>query len=121
LKEISKEEKNRTIAIDFDGVIHKYSRGWQGLYNAYDVPNDYAIQSIKLLKKRGFKLVVFSSRDIETIKKWLVKYNLYEYFDEITNTKIPAKVYIDDKCYRFLNWEQTMEELFNENINSDGG
>mgnify|MGYP003657985253 FL=1 len=59
MKEISYEIKNNTIAIDFDGVIHKYSKGWQGLQNAYDPPNDGAVESIKRLKELGFRLVIF--------------------------------------------------------------
>ena len=42
------EDELNNIAIDFDGVIHRYSKGWQGLHNTYDPPHDNAIESIKL-------------------------------------------------------------------------
>ena len=74
MKEISYEIKNNTIAIDFDGVIHKYSKGWQGLQNAYDPPNDGAVESIKRLKELGFRLVIFSSRSVPVINEWLKKH-----------------------------------------------
>ena len=112
MKEISYKIKNNTIAIDFDGVIHKYSKGWRGLYNVYDPPNDGAIESIKKLKERGYRLVIFSSRPVEPINKWLEKYELESYFDEVTNTKTPARVYIDDKAYHFESCKKTMEDLF---------
>lgn len=114
MKEIPTELKKRTIAIDFDGVIHRYSKGWQGMDNAYDPPNPGAIEAIKELKSKGYRLVVFSSRQTDVIREWLAKHELDEYFDDITNTKVPAKVYIDDRGYRFVSWEKTMEELFSD-------
>lgn len=114
MQEISVELKKRTIAIDFDGVIHRYSKGWKGMDNAYDPPSDGAIEAIKRLKSQGYHLVVFSSRQTDVIKKWLEKYELSEYFDDVTNTKVPAKVYIDDRGYRFTSWEKTIEDLFSD-------
>jgi UDP-glucose 6-dehydrogenase len=111
---ITADLKNRTIAIDFDGVIHRYSRKWQGMNNAYDPPMPGAIDSIKELKRKGYRLVIFSSRTVSVIKEWLEKYELTEYFDEVTNTKIPASVYIDDKCYHFDSWEQTIKDILSE-------
>jgi ribonucleotide monophosphatase NagD (HAD superfamily) len=112
MKEISYKIKNNTIAIDFDGVIHKYSKGWQGLYNAYDPPMEGAVAAIKKLKSAGYRLVVFSSRAVPVIQEWLHKYDLDDCFEEVTNTKIPARVYIDDRAYHFDTWEKTMEDLF---------
>lgn len=111
MKEIDEEIKKKTIAIDFDGVIHRYSKRWQGMANAYDPPMEGAIEAIKRLKAEGYHLIIFSSRDTNVIRKWLVKYDLDTYFEDVTNTKIPAKVYIDDRAYRFESWEKTMEDL----------
>ena len=112
MKEIDEEIKKKTIAIDFDGVIHRYSKRWQGMDNAYDPPMDGAVEAIKRLKDEGYRLGGFSSRDVKVIGEWLLKYNLDVYFAEITNTKIPAKIYIDDRAYHFESWEKTMEDLF---------
>jgi len=114
VKEISYKIKNNTIAIDFDGVIHKYSKGWQGLENAYDPPNDGTIEAIKKLKSMGFRLVIFSSRTVSVIEEWLDKHQLSECFDEVTNTKIPARIYIDDRAYHFTSWEKTIKDLFSD-------
>jgi len=112
MKEIDDAIKKNTIAIDFDGVIHRYSKRWQGMGNAYDPPMEGVVDAIKRLKEEGYRLVVFSSRSVPVIEEWLKKYDLDSYFAEITNTKVPAKVYIDDRAYHFTNWDKTMEDLF---------
>lgn len=101
MKEVKTEFKEKTIAIDFDGVIHKYSKGFQGLYNAYDPPTEGTESALKELKKEGYRLIIVSSRPVEPIKEWLKKYNLINYFDDVSNTKHPAKYYIDDHAIRF--------------------
>ena len=111
LKEVDNLDKRNTIAIDFDGVIHKYSKGFQGLDNAYDPPMDGAIEGIKELYNKGYKLKILSSRPKEIIYPWLEKYGLSEYITEVSNHKFPATVYIDDRGFLFKNWDQCLTEL----------
>lgn len=60
----------KTVAIDFDGVIHKYSKGWQD-GAIYDVAIDGSISAINALLKSGYSVFIFSTRDARQIKKWL--------------------------------------------------
>jgi len=101
MKEVSTDFKERTIAIDFDGVIHAYSRGFQGLDNAYDPPTPKTHMALDILKNRGYRLIIVSSRPVPTIKEWLEKYGMSHYFDDVSNTKHPARYYIDDHAVRF--------------------
>ena len=101
MKEVKTEFKEKTIAVDFDGVIHKYSKGFQGLHNAYDPPMPGVFDGLEELKKMGYRLIIVSSRPVEPIKEWLEKYNMSHYFDDISNTKHPARYYIDDHAVRF--------------------
>ena len=101
MKEVKTEFKEKTIAIDFDGVIHRYSKGFQGLYNAYDTPTEGTEDALKTLKNEGYRLIIVSSRPVEAINKWLKEYKLEKYFDDVSNTKHPAKYYIDDHAVRF--------------------
>ena len=103
--------KKRTIAIDFDGVIHRYSEGFKGKDNAYDPPNENITEALDYFKTSGYRLVVFSTRPKEVIADWLKNYDLADYFEDITDIKIPAKIYIDDRGYKFENWKKTLEEL----------
>ena len=44
----------KTIAIDFDGVIHKYSKGWHD-GTIYDKANEGAFEFIRELMKKRVK------------------------------------------------------------------
>lgn len=60
----------RTVAIDFDGVIHKYSRGWDD-GSIYDKENEGAFEYIRDLMRNGYSVFIFSTRSPRQIKRWL--------------------------------------------------
>jgi hypothetical protein len=103
----------RTIAIDFDGVIHQYRYGWQS-GKIYDPPVDGAFEAMSQLIRAGFDLVIHTTReDHVAIKLWLKQWVTQDYGEElsavfqdipITNKKPPAIAYIDDRGLRFTNW-----------------
>lgn len=99
-----KYDTSRTIAIDFDGVIHGYSKGFKGS-DIYDPPVEGAIDALWRLRAAGFKLVIFTSRNdtIPQVKEWCKKYLVPDDI-EVTNRKPPALAYIDDRGIRFTNW-----------------
>jgi hypothetical protein len=67
---------SKTIAIDFDGVIHKYSKGWQD-GKCYDQPIDGCFEAIQELFKQGYSVFIFSTRSAKQIKRW-IKEHAYE-------------------------------------------
>ena len=94
--------REKTIAVDFDGVIHRYSRGWQG-GALYDPPMEGAAQAIHRLIEEGYKVVVLTTRtDHLNIQIWMRDNGFPEI--PITSTKMPAIAYIDDRAVRFTNW-----------------
>tara|TARA_R100001509_G_C4829175_1_gene202675 strand:+ start:153 stop:530 length:378 start_codon:yes stop_codon:yes gene_type:complete len=117
MKEVKTEFKEKTIAIDFDGVIHKYSQGFKGLHNVYDGPMNGVEDALKHFKKSGYRLIIVSSRPVPPIKKWLKEYNLDKYFDDVSNTKHPARYYIDDHAVRFDKDNENSWNLVLEKIN----
>jgi hypothetical protein len=116
--------KQTTIAVDLDGVIHAYSKGFDD-GTMYDSVVPGAIESLKELVDGGYRVVIFTARmnpkfsDAEmqrkSVEKWLALNRLQEgiHYHEVTNNKPPATVYIDDRAVRFENWRQTMEDVIN--------
>ncbi len=90
-------KSERIVSIDFDGVIANYD-GWKG-ESHLGKPIEGAIGFIKRLGERGFKPAIYTTRNKNRIEEWL-KNNKFPDI-EITNTKYPSVVYIDDRCVQF--------------------
>lgn len=112
----------RTIAIDFDGVIHAYSKGWDD-GSIYDPPLPGAIEAIKSLQRQNNAVYVHTSRDPFQVAAWFYQYQVptvTEFFRDfwsdtecvlVTQRKLPALAYIDDRAIRFIDWQQTLLDL----------
>lgn len=61
----------RTIAIDFDGVIHAYSKGYQN-GDIYDKPIEGAFEAIRTLMDDGYSVYIHSTRSPRKIKDWML-------------------------------------------------
>ena len=114
-------DSENVIAIDFDGVIHKNSKGFHD-GTVYDEPIKNAKKGLEYLSK-SYKLVIYSCKanpdrplingktGSRLIYEWLVKYDLDSYIYNIVYEKPNAKYYIDDKAVKFESWEQIQTEL----------
>lgn len=108
------------IAFDFDGVIAQYS----GFVAKDDVqePNPEVLKAITMLKEKGCKILVHSTRGDEFLRKYCERFNVPVDFInhrpdvEGENPGKPiAFVYIDDRniCYKGENAEKLVEEIIN--------
>jgi len=105
------------IAVDFDGVIVDFA------FPGIGQIKKGAKEVLKLLKKKGCKIIIFSGRtDItfpenqdnkryDEMLKFLIKNDIP--FDDIWTGrgKLIADVYIDDKAIHFTNWIDTLKEI----------
>lgn len=116
------EENQKQIALDFDDVIHKNSKGFfDG--TVYDEPVDGAEDALKLLTEKGYDIVIFTAKakpdrplvngktGAMLIWDWLEKHNLKKYIKQITSEKPRAKYYVDDKAVRFDNWNNVLKQI----------
>jgi len=112
IDELDKLDIRKTISVDFDGVIHEYSKGFKGLDNAYDPPMKGAKKALQELSDGGYNIKILSSRPKEIIYPWLRKYGMDHLITEVSNHKFPATIYIDDRGFHFKDWKTTMKELY---------
>lgn len=67
----------RIICVDFDGVLHSYTSGWQGPRTIPDAPIPGALEWLfKLINADGIKPVIYSSRSKawggrRAMRRWL--------------------------------------------------
>lgn len=108
----------KTICIDFDGVIHDYSNGYQGedVFGSM-VPN--ADAGTQALKSNGWTVIIFTTRKkSDKMEQWLKDHGIsYDYINENPNQpkdtsgKIMADVYLDDRGIRFCGrWDKWLLE-----------
>ncbi|MCP9209709.1 hypothetical protein [Streptomyces cucumeris] len=113
----------KAIGVDFDGVIHTYERGWQG-GEIYGEVMPGAIEGLETLRER-FAVFIHTVREPRSIVDWM-KGRLEvpciadddptrKFWNDqsrilVTNKKLVAVAYIDDRAIPHRNWTQTMDE-----------
>ncbi len=116
------ESQRKNIAIDFDGVIHNFDKGWYD-GTCYGEPIPGALDAIKAISK-DYNVIIFSSKALpdrplvngktgkQLITEWMEKHNILQYVDDITHFKPRAEYYIDDKALTFNNnWDKILQKI----------
>ena len=122
IRENSFPDETYQIGVDFDGVIHKCSKGFYD-GTVYDPPIEGAREALERLSKK-FVIVMYSAKarkdrmlidgktGVELIWEWLEKHDMKQFVKEVTAEKPRAVFYIDDKAVRFEgNWNDTFSDL----------
>jgi hypothetical protein len=94
----------KTIALDFDGVLHSYTSGWKGATEIPDPPVSGMAEAVRKIQAAGFEVVVMSSRAMhpegpDAMGRWF-QANGFPLLP-ITAEKVPALLYVDDRAFRF--------------------
>jgi len=112
------ERDELNLAIDFDGVIHNFDKGFHD-GTCYGDPIDGSLDALKQLSKK-YKIIIFTAKakhdrplingktGVELVSEWLDKHGVLEYISKITAEKPRAFLYIDDNGYRFADWSSTL-------------
>lgn len=111
-----------TLAVDFDGVIHRYSKGWVD-GSIYDEPIPGSLDGLRKLMEQE-AVFIHTTRDERQVALWLevrgfavcYSWDGPPFWNErgillVTNKKLAARAYLDDRAVRFVNWEQALADL----------
>lgn len=116
------------VGVDFDGVAHAYSRGWQGGV-IYDPPVPGAFDAIRIMQSHGYAVFIFTARDdLQPVADWITEHSAIDCMIDdfmpgdirrpkfwndterllVTQRKLPAEYYVDDRAIRFDTWGRTL-------------
>ena len=104
------------LCLDFDGVIHSYTSGWQGADKILDPPVEGAKEFLQDALQH-FKVVIYSSRSVyadgpKAMREWMDSYGLDPFHEiEMPLHKPPAFVTIDDRAITFTGKWPSIGEL----------
>ncbi len=121
IREHSYPDEKINVGIDFDGVIHKCSKGYydgtiydepvEGSYEALErLSADYTI-IINTCKAKPDRGLVNGKTGTELVWEWLIKHDMAKFISKVTSEKPRARFYIDDKGVRFTNWNSTLTSM----------
>ena len=106
----------KTICLDFDGVIHSYKSGWEGIETCEDEPVEGTCKAIAKLREK-FVVKVFPSRcklplGLFAVKNYLRKHKIV--VDEVCDFKPIAAIYLDDRGIQFNgDWDEALTAIDN--------
>ena len=94
----------KTVVFDFDGVIHSYTSGWQGITTVSDPPVPGIKEAIDAIRLAGYEVAIVSTRTAtpegaKAVMDWIQTNGIM--VDRVCSEKPPAHVYIDDRAICF--------------------
>lgn len=112
----------KRILLDFDGVVHLYSKGWHD-GTIYDFPILGVQGALQKFIDNGYEVVIYSTRcsdrthdgkfqpsQLNEVREYLEKWHV-PYTSIFAGEKPYADLLIDDNALRFKgNWKKTLKK-----------
>ena len=112
------------IGVDFDGPIHKCSKGYHD-GTIYDDPVEGSYEALQALAEK-YTVIVYTCKarpdrglvngktGTQLVWEWLEKHDMSQFVSKVTAEKPRAVAYIDDKAIKFDDWSTTFDRLLGE-------
>ncbi len=116
IREHSYPDEEKNIAVDFDGVIHKNSKGYYD-GTIYDDPVPGSHEALEKLSQT-YDVVIFTAKakpdrglvngktGTQLVWEWLKDHDMDRFVTKVTAEKPRAVQYIDDKAVKFTSWDK---------------
>ena len=126
IREHSYPDEQVNIGIDFDGVIHKCSKGYYD-GTIYDDPIDGAYEALERISKK-YTIIMYTAKakpdrglvngktGTELVWDWLREHDMAKFVSKVTSEKPRAVCYIDDKGIEFTDWNSCFQRLEEKGI-----
>lgn len=131
----------QAVAVDFDGVLHSYDKGWHD-GTIYGDWKPGAVGALTQLMHR-YAVFIHTTRNAKQVARWIERMSGHGiecttrvprqgllrrpgFWSEravllVTNRKLAAVAYIDDRAVRFESWDQALNAVGIEPIVRTGG
>lgn len=126
IREHSYPDEQINIGVDFDGVIHKCSKGYydgtiyddpiEGAYEALEKLSSHYTVIVYTAKAKPDRGLVNGKTGIELVWEWLEEQDMAKFVSKVTAEKPRAVCYIDDKGVEFTDWERCFQRLEEKGI-----
>lgn len=126
IREHSYPDEKINIGVDFDGVIHKCSKGYYD-GTIYDEPVEGAYEALERLSSQ-YTVIMYTAKakpdrglvngrnGTELVWEWLEKHDMAKFVNKVTAEKPRAVCYIDDKAIEFTDWDSCFARLAEKDI-----
>jgi hypothetical protein len=96
--------------VDLNGVLDSYT-GWKGA-DHFDPPRRGAREFLEALSRRGYRVVIFTTRFDQDVWTWARTNGLDPLISAVTDRKPPAHIFVDDRavCFRG-DFDATLREI----------